>query len=154
MFNFLICLDVNMFGSQPCCLWLTMPSLSWESLSALNVTDLNAFSLLPRTVQPLHRSGLILPGVSHWIQYPKSVCWSSKLPCVKFIPLAPGGVVISLKMKLPLVSSPHSPSSLFSIAAWDHAVVRLYRGSLLDKSEVNAAEVLWYQVVRLLHSLI
>lgn len=35
------------------------------------------------------------------------VCWSSKLPCVKSTPAAPGGVVISVKMKVAsLVSAP------------------------------------------------
>lgn len=119
---------------------------SQELLSALAVTRLYAFSLPSPTAQPLHRFGPYCLGSA--IEYSiRSVCWSSKLPCVKSIPLAPGGVVISLKMKLPLVSSPYSSTSLFSLAAWDYAVVRLYSGSLLDKSEKNAAEVLWYQDV-------
>lgn len=109
-------------------------------------------SLLPGfmpspTSQPLHRIGPYCLGSA--IEYSiHCECWSSKLPCVKSIPLTPRGVVISLKMKLPFVSSPYSSTSVFSTAAWDHAVVRLYSGSLLDKSEKNAAEVLWYQVVR------
>lgn len=116
---------------------------SQELLSVLTVTRFYAFSLPSLTAQPLHRFGpyCLRSAIEYSI---RSVCWSSKLPCVKSIPLAPGGVVISLKMKRPLVSSPYSFTSLFSLAAWDYAVVRLYSGSLLDKSEKNAAEVLWY----------
>ncbi len=137
----------------PHCLANDVLSLNWELLSALAVTRVYTFSLPSPTAQPLHRFGPYCLGSA--IEYSiRSVCWSSKLPCVKSIPLAPWGVVISLKMKLPLVSSPYSSTSLFSLAAWDHAVVRLYSGSLLDKSEKNAAEVLWYQVVKVLHSLI
>lgn len=69
--------------------------------------------MLSPTAQPLHRFGPYCLGSA--IEYSiRSVCWSSKLPCVKSIPLAPGGVVISLKMKLLLVSSPYSSTWLFS----------------------------------------
>lgn len=144
-------LGINIFFSWPSlphCLCLTMLSHLAESCSLLSLLPGFMLSSLPSPpAQPLHRFGPYCLGSA--IEYSiRSVCWSSKLPCVKSIPLAPGGVVISLKMKLPLVSSPYSSTLLFSLAAWEHAVVRLCGGSLLDKSSKNAAEVLWYQVVK------
>lgn len=68
---------------------------------------------LPSSARPLPRLGQYCLGSA--IEYSIcSVCWSSKLPCVKSIPLAPGGVVISLKMKLPLISYPYSSTAPFS----------------------------------------
>lgn len=67
----------------------------------------------------------------------RSVCWSSKLPRVKSIPLlAPGGVVISVKMKTaPFVSAPHSSTLPFSPARQGTRSCKAFcGGSLLDKS--------------------
>lgn len=90
-----------------------LPRLA-DSYSLLSLLLSFMLSSLPYPfAQPLHSIGPFCLGSV--IEYSiRSVCWSSKLPCVKSIPLAPGGVVISLKMKLPLVSSPYSSTSLFS----------------------------------------
>lgn len=129
-----------MFVSDPAMLPLADDALPLIAESCSLLSPLPGFMLslcLLQLLQPLHRFGPYCLGSA--IEYRIcSVCWSSKLPCVKSIPLAPGGVVISLKMKLPLVPVPYSSTSLFSITAWDPAVVRLYSGSLLDKSEKNA----------------